>query len=179
MPLDATILRDLATLTRREPQREHIEELQRQARADGNDRGAAILIAANFENVLELAIIRRLGVGNRPDSTFGKKIEKAQHLGIIGPQTRHNLDMVREIRNAFAHSMIPITFETAPIAAACREFTMPVRLPPFAVPILLAPLPGDAEYRRKYERVCEDTSNNLWAALMTASGAHGTPPSLP
>jgi hypothetical protein len=46
-------------------------------------------------------------------------------LGIIGEQMYKNLDIIRSVRNAFAHSKIPITFETKEVSAACQLLEKP------------------------------------------------------
>jgi DNA-binding MltR family transcriptional regulator len=42
-------------------------------------------------------------------SGFSAKIRLAYGFGIIGPMTRHDLSVINEIRNVFAHSPHPIT----------------------------------------------------------------------
>jgi hypothetical protein len=37
----------------------------------------------------------------------------------IGVRTKSNLDVIRTVRNAFAHSMIEVTFTILPVATAC------------------------------------------------------------
>jgi hypothetical protein len=108
------VLKALSALTNGELQSEDFAELERQANAEKNHRGGAILIATNLENALEHAIERRLETGperrkelfgiNAPISRFANKIIIAQALKIIGPETRQNLDIIRGIRNAFAHA---------------------------------------------------------------------------
>ena len=94
----------LSALTIGEQQPEHFEEFQQQAKAEKNDRGAAILIATNLENVLEFAIERRLQTGteqrkelfgyNAPIGGFSDKIIIANALRIIGPETRTDSECV-------------------------------------------------------------------------------------
>jgi DNA-binding MltR family transcriptional regulator len=49
---------------------------------------------------------------DRPLGTFSSRIRIAQALGIFGPKTAHDLNIMREIRNAFAHVIRKINFDT-------------------------------------------------------------------
>jgi DNA-binding MltR family transcriptional regulator len=48
----------------------------------------------------------------RPLGTFSSKIKLARALGLFGPKTAHDLNLMREIRNAFAHGLRKMSFET-------------------------------------------------------------------
>ena len=43
----------------------------------------------------------------------------------IGIRTKSNLDVIRNVLNAFAHSMIEVTFTTLPVATACGMLALP------------------------------------------------------
>jgi DNA-binding MltR family transcriptional regulator len=58
----------------------------------------------------------RLFVGSAPLSSFSAKIQVAYAIGLIGPKATHDLDRIREIRNAFAHAKVSITFDTDAVA---------------------------------------------------------------
>jgi hypothetical protein len=99
------------------------------------DRSAAITAAAYVEHGLRKAIKCHLqrniptaqekdlfdGARGGPLGSFHAKIIMAQALGIIWPSQREDLDTIRAIRNAFAHSMNPITFENETIIRLCNE----------------------------------------------------------
>jgi hypothetical protein len=61
--------------------------------------------------------------------TFDKKIDGALALDLIGHETKHNLEIVRCVRNVFAHSMADVRFTTPPIRAACDLIRSPPGLP--------------------------------------------------
>jgi len=145
-----------------------------EANAEKNDRGAAILIATNLENALESAIIRQLQLGskrrdlfglNSPGGTFDFKIRIGHALRIFGDETRGNLDMIRSIRNTFAHAKIPIQFTEPAVTKACALLVIPRLLPPVSRPVgwqpeiqeELAAIQG----KKRFERVCNDTAHNL------------------
>ena len=104
------------------------------------DRAAAIIANTQVEDALEDAIASKLVplnateysdlfTGAQPLASFGAKTKFAFALGIIGKQTRSELDTIRWIRNAFAHSRKPLWFDTKEVAAACERLTLPERTP--------------------------------------------------
>jgi hypothetical protein len=111
-------LRDLSniSLTREE------ELALAKAAAHANPTVTAIMAAVLVEHELEGLLRRRLHRkdddtwldltgDNGPLGTFDKKIKTAHALGICDDLTRKNLNIVRNIRNAFAHSKKLIDFE--------------------------------------------------------------------
>lgn len=53
--------------------------------------------------------------------TFSEQIWMAYFMSLIGPKTRHDLDMVRIIRNICAHDMNPISFEQKEVSSRCFD----------------------------------------------------------
>jgi hypothetical protein len=65
--------------------------------------------------------------------SFSSKILMAYALNIIGPISRDNLDLLRHLRNAFAHSRRPLRFDMPEISNACDKLTIvdaPQSFPP-------------------------------------------------
>jgi hypothetical protein len=58
-------------------------------------------------------------------ATFSSKIRIGYALDIFGPETYQNLDYIRHVRNAFAHTKISVSFETAAIKNICELLIMP------------------------------------------------------
>jgi hypothetical protein len=170
----------LGKITNAEIMPEHFETYAREVSAIGNDRGAAILLAVQLEDVLGYALTLRLKIPNdRVDEVFGhnaamgtfdNKIRTAYAIGIITPKTRFVFDVVRRIRNAFAHARVPVSFTTPEIAAACRVFDLPNPLPPIAVPAD-GSVPVFTEPRQRFMRTCEVLTHNLF--VVCGSYAHG------
>lgn len=93
------------------------------------DRGAFILAASSIEDALETKL-RMLMVGIAADTeaqnqifgingsagTYSEKILLAYALGSIDKRARKDIDLVREIRNACAHSRRRLTLETKALA---------------------------------------------------------------
>lgn len=90
-----------------------------------DDQAAAIMGVALLDNTLQTAILVKLvqpntGLFDGPLSSFAAKIKLAFALGLYGPETRDDLDLMRAIRNTFAHSAREVTFATPEIEAACN-----------------------------------------------------------
>jgi hypothetical protein len=158
-----------------------------------NDRGAAILLGTNLENALQSAIERAIRLDHtrrgdlfgfdRPLGSFAAKIRIAHALHIFGEETRNNLELIRNMRNAFAHARLAISFETTQILIACNLLSIPITLSSLG---LLEPYPLEApQYlkgRSKYETVCLHLSHNFvrWMAdgalSIPASSVTNPPP---
>jgi DNA-binding MltR family transcriptional regulator len=61
--------------------------------------------------------------GNAPLATFSSRIKLAYYLGAISPSVRRDLDLIRLIRNEFAHHPQPMSFATQAVSNRCRELT--------------------------------------------------------
>ena len=86
-----------------------IDEIQ-----DSPDRAAAIVAAAILETILEEGIVDRLLPmsnthrdalfgGEASFATFSAKINLGLSLGLYGNKTKSDLNLIRKIRNEFAH----------------------------------------------------------------------------
>jgi len=95
-------------------------------------RGAIILAATMVEDALQSAIIKRfptLQVDEAaakqvfeidgPMASFSRRTLIAYGLGIIDKEYRNLIDLIREIRNACAHSRQPISMTVPELTAAC------------------------------------------------------------
>lgn len=107
------------------------------------DRAAAIIEVTSLEAALENAIKTKLIPLNKDDyrelfapegplGTFATKIKLAYALGLYGKHTRKDLDIIRWIRNAFAHSRKPLWFHTEVVADAIDLLTVTKRTPNLA-----------------------------------------------
>jgi hypothetical protein len=100
----------------------HLKEL-----SGRNDRLQAVVCATIVDSALVTLIetVMYKGPGtlfdiNQPLSTFSSKIDLAYSLGLIDNDVRRNADYIREIRNVFAHRLLPIKFRTREVAAVCK-----------------------------------------------------------
>jgi len=98
-------------------------------------RAAAIMAGAFVEDALQWAIegffdrgltseekIRVFEGGGAPLGSFYSKIVIGHALGLYGPIVRSDLHIIRQIRNAFAHSPRSVTFEMPEIVSECEKF---------------------------------------------------------
>jgi DNA-binding MltR family transcriptional regulator len=92
----------------------------------GSPRGGAMVAAAFMDDFLMKLILLRLEMlseteveglfaPERPLGSLSSKIKLGRALGLFGPRTAHDLNLVREIRNAFAHGLRKMSFETPEI----------------------------------------------------------------
>lgn len=169
-PLDA-----LATLSRQDPTPEYFSRFHEEVNSEKNERGAAILLAANAELCLRFCIRRHLTTteeadrmlfrSNGPLWSFEAKIRIGFSMGLYGAETKTNLDCIKAIRNAFAHAVIPISFDTPEVMAACDLMVMPEILPPRAVDLTGQPrgiLPELPTTRQRFQKICEAVAHNLF-----------------
>ncbi len=102
---------------------------------NATDRAAAIVAAALLDVQLErllrafliddAAEVRSLISGDDPGAPLGgfsAKIRACYALGLISMDTFHDLKVVRDIRNAFAHHVLDCTFSQPVIAQNCAKF---------------------------------------------------------
>jgi hypothetical protein len=98
-----------------------------------SDRALAIIGAAGIERAVERAILTRLPnldvptykkLIRGPFSSFYTKNHLGFALGVLTAIMRDNLERIREIRNAFAHSPGVISFRTPIIAQACSRLVL-------------------------------------------------------
>jgi len=104
--------------------------------ADENDRAVILVGSALLEDALEQVILSRLREPQKTErhmlfsergilKTFAEKTIAAYFLKIIGPVTRRDIDLVREIRNRAAHNMTPVSFDGTPeIASRCCKLNI-------------------------------------------------------
>lgn len=96
-------------------------------------RGATLIIASILDSYLEHAISASfVEIGatkfnalfrdrQAPFSSFGNKIRVAHALGVFNDEIRAQLDRIRSIRNAFAHTMQAIDFDHPVISVECSK----------------------------------------------------------
>lgn len=97
------------------------------------DRGCALFASSYLEKALsdliycalayDKDIEKDLFSGTSPLATFSSRIKIAYYLGKISKIERRDLELIRKIRNEFAHSVDPIDFETHKINSQCGELS--------------------------------------------------------
>lgn len=107
---------------------------------DIDDRAIALVVATVLEHGLEGAILEKLVPlpeeeerslfyeDSAPLGTFDAKIRLSYALGILGKEAKQDFLLFKHIRNCFAHSRLPIDFETPEIKQVCSLFTIRDRI---------------------------------------------------
>ena len=97
-----------------------------------SDRGAIILMATAIDDSLLAALKRNMSGLEAKElhsifeldglaSSFSKRTKLAQAMGIIDRGTRLLIDLIREMRNACAHSRQALTFDSPVIIVALES----------------------------------------------------------
>lgn len=97
------------------------------------DRAAIILFASSIEGTLTWLLKEKMPSLNGeeaervfnfqgPCGSFSSRIQMAHALGIIDRSTRKQIELIKEMRNAAAHSFSPIRYDTPEIHAAIASF---------------------------------------------------------
>jgi hypothetical protein len=172
-----TALQALQHLIDEQPTHDHLLDFMAETNSEKNDRGAAILMATNVENALQGAIVELLVAARikglfRAEGalgSFANKVQMAYAMDIFGDETKANLDIVRIVRNAFAHAKIPIKFDTIQVKEACSHLVIPKSLPPTT----LRPPQPHIEGRKLFQEVCNTTAHNL--SMVSIGARHRIP----
>ena len=91
-----------------------------------DDRTCAIILGAMLDNSLERLLLlhmeplskderERLLYGGGPLGSFSAKLQISSAFGLIGPKTKHDLQILNEVRNVFGHAAHGITFRNRAI----------------------------------------------------------------
>ena len=102
------------------------------------DHAIALIGASVVDKALEVAIRSRMvkldddehkrifSFDHRgPLADLSARIKIASALGVYGPRTRADLEYIRDIRNAFAHSISLIHFDAPEVAGICNLLHTP------------------------------------------------------
>jgi hypothetical protein len=97
-------------------------------RKDGS-RGSVILAGTLVEDSLRALLISRMapGVAKKPPSSFSAKIRMGFDLKLYGERTFHDLELLRELRNLFAHGQLAIDFNTPDVRSVINQFHCHIR----------------------------------------------------
>jgi hypothetical protein len=151
---------------------EHIDAYFKEISGIGTDRGIGIIMVTTVEDALQDAIESRLSIedGQRqllfgPDGAIGEfasKIRVGRALKIFGPETFQNLELLRAIRNTFAHSKISLDFETPDVKTACDLLDMPLirTLSDGIQPVWSVQILG-YKGRSRFQMVCHTLAQNF------------------
>ncbi len=128
MAKESTALKELKAASRKEPGPEYADRLDAELEGQ-SDRAAVILVSTVIEDALERRIRLEMRTMTdkeaddlfgfeKPLGTFSARISIGWAMSIYGGRTKRDLNHIRALRNACAHSRFPLTFaeELAPVA---------------------------------------------------------------
>jgi DNA-binding MltR family transcriptional regulator len=147
-----------------------------------NDRASILLMGSLVDACLERLLrtpmrsnlsqsdANDLFDGNGPLSTFSAKIALAYALGLIGPTCRRELNLIRELRNAFAHSLKRLDFAVSEVGAICEQLQVP-DLPGAVIPFQYIEMSARGGKRKTSQR-CSAPPDSLYIGLPQHCDAH-------
>lgn len=153
----------LSDLSRKFPTEDEVKQLFPLFLAE-SDRGCAVVVGSFVEAGVHLACAARMvddadlldrafHATGAPLGTFAAKIRMGASLGMYGPKTAEKLNLIKDIRNAFAHALRPLDFRNPTIVQACNVLDS-TQLP--------APMSGHAPARVRYTAFCWWIFNKLY-----------------
>ncbi len=133
----------VSTLTKSTRERPHPNAVWKSilelCKPDFPDSMAVMALGSAVEHALEIAITTHFALDadgclkmfedneTPPIPTFSCKIRLGYALGIYEKHIRDELNLIKGIRNAFAHARAPISFSDAVISDACNFLVIPDR----------------------------------------------------
>jgi DNA-binding MltR family transcriptional regulator len=132
-------IKALTAFTRSDPivnDKEAMEILEKEL-FNTSDRVTAVMLGAHVETELERLLASRMRDDLNSDQrsrlfgfegavgTFSAKIIVAYAMRIIGPITYSDLNLIKLLRNEFAHSSRAFNFQTPEVIAVCNELKIP------------------------------------------------------
>lgn len=99
--------------------------------AEDGDRATALVLGSILEQGIEIAVLSHTVLTNEneqkelfgpPDGAamnFYTKIQLAYALGVFGTNSKDDLNVIRHVRNAFAHARIKLSFESPEVFDLC------------------------------------------------------------
>ena len=100
-----------------------------------SDRGCSLILSANLDNRLRDLLesyfvaqssekLNSIFQGNGCLSTFSSRIAISFSVGLLGNDERHDLDIIRAIRNDFAHNERSIDFFSSRVSDRCNSLRL-------------------------------------------------------
>ena len=116
----------ISALIQKAPNEAELNEAYREIDRQESDRATAIVAASYVQDVLRFALSNRfVALSTKeyrdlfnfptPLSSFSALIKVSYAVGLCAKPVRDDLEIIRDIRNGFAHAMIPVTFNTQEI----------------------------------------------------------------
>ena len=130
---DPTYLKAFKELLKQHPQTEDLPAMEQEFYGEST-RAVILLSSSAVDIALQEAIarlmrshtdVKALFDFDRPLGSFSAKIRVSFGLRIYDQITYRDLEIVRELRNGFAHSRLALDFNTKEVAAMCMQLKLP------------------------------------------------------
>jgi hypothetical protein len=159
-----------------------------------SDRAMAILMSAMVEDHLESFLLFHMNDALTPDdeqrlsgqdgllTNFASKIMLGFAFNLFGATTRHDLDLVRHLRNQFAHTTRPLDFTLREVSDVCADlkFCDLDGVEVSTTYILQAPNYQEAKSmqnaRTRYYTTCHEISSRMMRVYLGPSDLSGPLP---
>lgn len=99
-----------------------------------SDRASALMAAAFLDDQLRMLleanlvqdkkVLLRILDQRGPLATFSSRIDMAYAMGLIGKRTLLDLNLLRKIRNEFAHTAGTLSFDSPKVSAWCSQLQL-------------------------------------------------------
>lgn len=89
------------------------------------DHALRIGIITLFRDSLSATALAEIFEGDGPLSSFDSKIRICRGFKLISPDVKQDLDIIRTIRNRFAHTSVPRRFTDSDIEIRCKRLRCP------------------------------------------------------
>lgn len=154
-----------AEISRRELDDAELDEAMKEFQA-GSDRVAAIMGAALVERHLMETIKTALADAfddsalfhdqGAPFGTFKARIIAGRALGLFDEKIARDLDLVRDIRNQFAHALMSLNFDNPLLVSRCNQFSVPSVVDEGGKPLDFSNSSGNkiSATRQQWETMC-------------------------
>jgi len=113
-------------------QQQRIEAFRKALTAE-SDRGCALFAAAHLDaslsDLLYISLVANRDIekdlfeGTAPLAAFSARIKMAYYLGLISRAIRRDLDIIRAVRNDFAHTLAVVSFDNQQIRDRCKALS--------------------------------------------------------
>lgn len=95
-----------------------------------SDRGAVLIAGAYIDDLLRAILAHAMiddeqlvkPLLNGPLSAFATRLKLARAFGLIGPDMSHDIEVLREVRNHFAHARKSLDLNDPEVANTCNRF---------------------------------------------------------
>lgn len=148
----------LQNIIREAPDQHELHLAWSEIEKPSNDRAAAIMAGAFVEDAL-----RRVVGGS---STFNSMIEAGFTRGLYEGLVRNDLHVIRRVRNAFAHAIKPINFDTPDVIKEVAKFQY-VRWIQITGGLPFGPARQANPHRETYTNICRALINDLFMVAIS------------